>query len=72
MGCRYCKGVDEDCDNNNLIELTAEIGLLGNLDCFAYMDRDEKPKLKLWVGSDYGHEEKGVTIRYCPMCGRKL
>lgn len=75
--CEYCKNVDTGDDYYPILNSHIDFGFFGNVGANIYLKRggSERPLLVLRLHEYNGRgvsEEHIQSIKYCPMCGRKL
>jgi len=82
--CKYCDfGNYLDDSVNHIINLNTNFGILGSMDTDLFLSVDwelqddmryKKSKHELVISntSDLYSKSKGIKIKYCPFCGKKL
>ena len=77
--CKFCDPEIDDIEEfseANLSAFNVDVGVLGEIEIYTYIDYEEKDTVNLvtemYVCGTGDSERKSVPIYYCPMCGRKL
>ncbi len=71
--CKYCK-VDENGENtDNYIFAPAKAkGLSSEIGLYLYADKKQIAAQVCYNGNPVSDEYTEFSVKYCPMCGRKL